>query len=143
MHTPVTDVSRNGCHVDPLQFGLDMGKRGPWRSLENVAFATLARVDWFNNRRLLSSIGNVPPAEAEATYYANLEELKTPPDSNQTASGEVGTVHCGPCGGKYVMSEIAYSMLHDIGQLGIALCAERCPVQGADQQRHRCARNLC
>jgi len=49
---------------------------GPWRSMEAVEFATLEWVDWFNNRRLLSSIGNVPPAEAEANYYASLEELK-------------------------------------------------------------------
>ena len=49
---------------------------GPWRSMEAVEFATLEWVDWFNNRRLLSSIGNVPPAEAEANYYACLEELK-------------------------------------------------------------------
>lgn len=49
-------------------------RRGPWRSLEAVEFATLEWVDWFNHRRLLSSIGNVP-AEAEATYYASLEDL--------------------------------------------------------------------
>ncbi len=41
-------------------------RRGPWRSLEDVEFATLEWVDWFNNRRLLSSTGNIPPAEAEA-----------------------------------------------------------------------------
>jgi transposase InsO family protein len=50
-------------------------QRRPWRSLEAVEFATLEWVDWFNHRRLLSSIGNVPPAEAEATYYASLEDL--------------------------------------------------------------------
>ena len=49
-------------------------RRGPWRSLETVEYATLEWVDWFNNRRLLGSIGNVPPAEAEAAYYAALEE---------------------------------------------------------------------
>ena len=48
--------------------------RGPWRSLEAVEFATLEWVDWFNNRRLLEPIGNIPPAEAEARYYAQLEE---------------------------------------------------------------------
>ncbi len=48
-------------------------RRGPWRSLEAVEFATLEWVDWFNNRRLLEPIGNIPPAEAEATYYAELE----------------------------------------------------------------------
>ena len=45
-------------------------RRGPWRSLEAVEFATLEWVDWFNNRRLLEPIGNIPPAEAEARYYA-------------------------------------------------------------------------
>ena len=47
---------------------------GPWRSLEAVEWATLAWVDWFNHRRLLEPIGYVPPAEAEARYYATLEE---------------------------------------------------------------------
>jgi len=47
-----------------------IGKSGPWRNLEEVEFATLEWVDWFNQRRLLSSIGNVPPAEFEAMYYA-------------------------------------------------------------------------
>lgn len=51
-------------------------RRGPWRSFEAVEFATLEWVDWFNNRRLLSSIGNVPPAEAEDAYYAAQEDVK-------------------------------------------------------------------
>ena len=50
-------------------------RRGPWRSMEAVEFATLAWVDWFNNRRLLEPIGYVPPAEAEASYYAALDEV--------------------------------------------------------------------
>jgi transposase InsO family protein len=50
-------------------------RRGPWRSVEAVEFATLEWVDWFNNRRLLEPIGNIPPAEAEARYYAQSEEL--------------------------------------------------------------------
>jgi transposase InsO family protein len=49
-------------------------RRGPWRSLESVEFATLEWVDWFNNRRLLELIGNIPPAEAEERYYAMLEQ---------------------------------------------------------------------
>ncbi len=48
-------------------------RRGPWRSFEAVEFATLEWVDWFNTRRLLEPIGNIPPAEAEAAYYAELE----------------------------------------------------------------------
>jgi transposase InsO family protein len=47
---------------------------GPWRSLEAVEFATLEWVDWFNNRRLMEPIGNIPPAEAEAAYYRAMEE---------------------------------------------------------------------
>ena len=50
-------------------------RRGPWRSVEAVEFATLEWVDWFNNRRLLEPIGNLPPAEAEAAYYAQLEAI--------------------------------------------------------------------
>ncbi len=44
-------------------------RRGPWWSLEAVEFATLEWVDWFNNRRLLEPIGNIPPAEAEALFH--------------------------------------------------------------------------
>ena len=47
-------------------------RRGPWRSFEAVEFATLEWVDWFNHRRLLEPIGNIPPAEAEERYYAQL-----------------------------------------------------------------------
>jgi transposase InsO family protein len=50
-------------------------RRGPWRNLEAVEFATLEWVDWFNNRRLLEPIGNIPPAEAEARYYAAQQEI--------------------------------------------------------------------
>ena len=49
-------------------------RRGPWRNLEAVEFATLEWVDWFNNRRLLEPIGNIPPAEAEADYHAQIDE---------------------------------------------------------------------
>jgi transposase InsO family protein len=48
-------------------------RRGPWRSFEAVEFATLEWVDWFNNRRLMGPIGNIPPAEAEHRYYASLD----------------------------------------------------------------------
>jgi putative transposase len=48
-------------------------RRGPWRGIEPVEFATLEWVDWFNHRRLLEPIGNIPPAEAEARFYAELE----------------------------------------------------------------------
>jgi putative transposase len=49
-------------------------RRGPWRSFEAVEMATLEWVDWFNHRRLLEPIGNIPPAEAEERYYAMLQD---------------------------------------------------------------------
>ena len=44
-------------------------KRGPWRNLDQVEYATLEWVDWFNHRRLLNSNGDRPPAEVEAEYH--------------------------------------------------------------------------
>jgi transposase InsO family protein len=64
-------------------------RRGPWRSFEAVEYATLEWVDWFNNRRLLEPIGNIPPAEAEERYYAMLGLRNL----NQMASGSPGAVH--------------------------------------------------
>ena len=49
-------------------------RRGPWRNFEAVEYATLEWVDWFNHRRLLEPIGNIPPAEAEEQYYAMTEQ---------------------------------------------------------------------
>jgi transposase InsO family protein len=48
-------------------------RRRPWRSFEAVEYATLEWVDWFNNRRLLEPIGHIPPAEAQAAFYAAME----------------------------------------------------------------------
>jgi putative transposase len=48
---------------------------GPWKSRREVEWETLKWVDWYNNRRLLSPIGYIPPAEAEETFYANLNTL--------------------------------------------------------------------
>mgnify|MGYP001821308759 FL=1 len=49
-------------------------KRGPWRTVDEVEYATLEWIDWFNNRRLLEPIGSIPPAELEEAYYRQLEE---------------------------------------------------------------------
>ena len=49
--------------------------RGPWRHLEAVEYATLEWVDWFNHRRLLEPIGDIPPAELEAAYYQSTSQL--------------------------------------------------------------------
>jgi transposase InsO family protein len=48
-------------------------RRGPWRHAEAVEFATLEWVDWFNNRRLLEPIGEIPPVEFEQAYYRRNE----------------------------------------------------------------------
>ena len=50
-------------------------RHGPWRHLEAVEYATLEWVDWFNHRRLLEPIGNMPPAELEASYYHSTSQL--------------------------------------------------------------------
>ena len=47
-------------------------KRGPWRGLDDVEYATLEYVDWFNHRRLHGELGMIPPAEVEAIYYDQL-----------------------------------------------------------------------
>jgi putative transposase len=44
--------------------------RGPWRSLADVELATAEWVEWFNGRRLHTAIGDIPPNEYEAIYYA-------------------------------------------------------------------------
>ena len=48
-------------------------RRGPWRNVEHVEFATLEWVDWFNHRRLLEPIGNIPPSEFEQRHYQHQE----------------------------------------------------------------------
>ena len=56
---------------------------GPWKNLDAVDYATLEWIDWFNHRRLLEPIGNIPPAELEAYYLReevseSTEGLKQP-----------------------------------------------------------------
>jgi len=50
-------------------------KRGPWKNRESVERATLEWVHWFNTKRLLEPIGNIPPAEFEKAYYASNASL--------------------------------------------------------------------
>jgi putative transposase len=51
-------------------------RKNSWRRIDDVELATLKWVDWFNNRRLLEPIGNIPPAEAEEMYYAQINQLE-------------------------------------------------------------------
>ena len=48
--------------------------RGPWKSRESVELATLQWVHWFNHIRLLEPIRYIPPAEAEANYWRQLDQ---------------------------------------------------------------------
>jgi putative transposase len=52
-------------------------QHGPWRTPEAVEIATLEYIDWFNNRRLHTEIGDIPPAEKEAMYYAEIAPRKS------------------------------------------------------------------
>jgi putative transposase len=45
-------------------------RKGPWKTVDELEIATLEWVDWYNHRRIHTSIGNVPPAEYEALYYS-------------------------------------------------------------------------
>jgi putative transposase len=51
-------------------------RRGPWRGLDQVELETLEWVDWFNNRRLHSACGDVPPAEYEQQHYRQIAALE-------------------------------------------------------------------
>jgi putative transposase len=56
--------SFNGLYKTELIF-----HEGPWSGVEEVEWATLTYVDWFNHRRIHNEIGKIPPAELEAAYY--------------------------------------------------------------------------
>lgn len=49
---------------------------GSWKGLDDVERATLTWVDWFNNRRILEPIGDMPPAEYENLYYQQAESAQ-------------------------------------------------------------------
>jgi putative transposase len=51
----------------------------PARTIDDIEYATMDWVDWYNNRRLHSVLGYVPPEEFEATYYAQPATLQPEP----------------------------------------------------------------
>jgi transposase InsO family protein len=53
----------------------EIDAKRPWRNIEDVEFATASWVEWFNNRRLLTPIGDIPPVEFEEMYYRNQPTL--------------------------------------------------------------------
>ena len=42
---------------------------GPWRNVDEVEFAVLEWVDWWNKKRLLERLDYIPPAECESRYH--------------------------------------------------------------------------
>ena len=59
-------------------------RRSPWRNVEHVELETLAWVEWFNNRRLHSELGDIPPAEFEHNYYARTRTQHQVPTPTRT-----------------------------------------------------------
>ena len=59
-------------------------RQGPWRHAEHVELATLSYVDWFNQRRLHSELGDIPPAEFETLYYARTRATSKVPTPTRT-----------------------------------------------------------
>jgi transposase InsO family protein len=51
---------------------------GPYKTIADVEYATAGWVDWYNNRRLHSTLGNVPPVEHEQAHYAALNREPHP-----------------------------------------------------------------
>ena len=58
--------------------------QGPWRNAEHVELATLTYIDWFNNRRLHSELGDIPSAEFEHDYYARTRTEHQVPTPTRT-----------------------------------------------------------
>lgn len=69
-----------------------ISRRGPWRNIDAVEYATLEWLEWFNHRRLLEPIGNIPSAGLEAAYYRQQEESAMGHDTNKLVSGKPGAV---------------------------------------------------
>ena len=57
----------------PQRLHFRMSRNAAGRNIEEVEFATLERIDWFNNRRLFGPIRDIPPAEREELYHASNE----------------------------------------------------------------------
>lgn len=67
-------------------------ERQGWCGAGDVELSTLEWVDWFNQRRLLSSIGYTPPVEFEAAYYRQKDGLDKAPDPIHPPSDNFGAV---------------------------------------------------
>jgi transposase InsO family protein len=61
--------------INGLYKTVPVHRQGPWRNMQDLEMATLGWVDWFNHRRLLGPIGNIPPEEAKENFYAQRDVL--------------------------------------------------------------------
>lgn len=55
----------------------------PWKTVDDVEYATAEWVDWFNHRRLYEYCGDIPPVQAEDLYYAQNQPQQQLEPSNQ------------------------------------------------------------
>jgi transposase InsO family protein len=107
-------------------------RKGPWRHVEMVEFATLHWVDWFNTRRLLEPIGYVPPAEYEACYEVRVQSLESeavdlkiePPGSPTNGDRVAGRAGASPL----IVTEMPFSSVAD---------SPAAPVRPQDQEHSR------
>ena len=94
--------------------------RQSWKNLEAVELATRIWVDWFHHRRLLESIGNLPPAEAEEAYYrqqaALREAARLKPNSLRNSRGGSDRTSRLPACRRQVTSDATLSVLRMAGQ---------------------------
>lgn len=65
-----------------------------WPSLSAVEMATPSWVDWYNNHRLFGPLGYIPPAEAEANYYAAIETFDMAALAKLNSLKKAGALHC-------------------------------------------------
>ena len=73
-------------------------RRGPWKGIEDVEFATLDWVAWFNLSRLLEPLGYVPPIEFEDTFYRQQAESRETASQNRRRA-TIGRRHESEVGG--------------------------------------------
>jgi len=93
--------------IDGLYKAEVIHRRGPWRTMEALKFATLEWVDWFNNRRLLEPIGNIPPAEARGTLLRQVGESCDVFDDRRYAANGSCLAACKDCPQEKQTSPIA------------------------------------
>ena len=78
---PARSVDQKAEIINGLYKAEVIWRQRSWPNASAVEMATLKWVDWFNNHRLFGPIGHIPPAEAEAKYYAVIDNLFYGPDS--------------------------------------------------------------